>query len=91
MEFHHLTSSPILPQTLPPSSCHPSPSSSKPPHHPKSKAAAAEAKPVRLREDGKAGLIEVDEMKELMVEAERVGRKEWFREAMGMTGGGGKG
>lgn len=39
--------------------------------------------------EGKPGLVEVDEMKDLVAAAERVGRKEWFRENMGMSGGGG--
>ena len=37
---------------------------------------------------GKVGLVEIEETKELVAIAERVGRKEWFRSGMGMTGGG---
>lgn len=41
----------------------------------------------RLNE-GKVGLVEITEMKEMVGIAERVGRKEWFRSGLGMTGGG---
>lgn len=53
-------------------------------------AEASLAEPL-LGQDAKDGLIEVEDVKELLDVAERVGKREWFREAIGMSGGGGGG
>jgi hypothetical protein len=75
LEFHHLASAPLD-----------NPSASSTPSGKKPKKASAG--PIERLNDGAPGLQEVDDTKDLLLAAERVGRKEWLRSALGMTGKG---
>lgn len=78
LEFHHLTSTPLYRPAQPAVQA---PSAT----YPKHKPSKPKETTVELLAEGKAGLVEVDEMKDVLAAAERVGRREWFREAVGMS------
>lgn len=49
------------------------------------------APPARLLEgEAKDGLVEVEDVKNLLEVVDRLGRRDWFRESIGMSGGGGR-
>lgn len=82
LEFHHLGAAPLEPSSDAPPFA--SPAAPAKPARPPSKPAP----PARLN-GGTPGLQKVDDMKDLILAADSVGRKEWFRSALGMTSKGG--
>ncbi|CDZ97863.1 hypothetical protein [Phaffia rhodozyma] len=84
LEFHHLTAESLYPPSYSPY-MHNSQSASL--SESTSQSIQSSSQPLnehKLLNEGKPGLIELDEVKDLLDIAEKVGRREWFREAIGM-------